>query len=297
MAKKKIKNSSHWMYRTVASSDCLYQGDLIKRGAKLTSLLKKYYKAPYISKYPYYAVLTQSCDLAYREQRFGPKAVQIQLCAVEPLKTVVSNEIYQQFFDMIDRDYLKKVSQKKIDNVVSEVEKIINCNSIKYFFYPEDGSLDTKCIARFDVSVSLDSKHIDECILPSKVIELSEAHRAKFGYNVADLYGRVAAPDFFESAPKAILEISKEVREVLVESFGKRNIVPHQTYTVARMTLEKEIIEKSLKPKAFESQRDDFFDNLKGKVKTERSKIKEELLGKINPKMNYENIVKMIEKL
>ena len=78
----------------LAAPPQLFQGDVLERTGEIEAILERLYPYAYQNpeKYPYFVVLTQSCDLVEDNTR-ERKAEHITLAAVRPLHLFLEHEV------------------------------------------------------------------------------------------------------------------------------------------------------------------------------------------------------------
>jgi hypothetical protein len=173
----------------------LRQGDVLRRTPELVSLLAKYHPH-YATKasYPYFIVLTQTCDLIHRDSAL-PKSPYITIAAVRPLQVAITREAESH------QNWWQKdggaINDEIYEKLFLFMERLLNNNEPRYFYLHEDASLSItpKVCAFLALSVALKIEHMQLC-LDAKVAQLESSFRAKLGWLVGNMYGRIGTKDW-----------------------------------------------------------------------------------------------------
>jgi hypothetical protein len=178
----------------------LRQGDIIRRTEGLEALLvtiHPYYKR---ADYPYFQILTQTCDLVRRDAR-PCKSRYITLAAVRPLQLVLERERLRFQRSPVEQR-LGFCSDRYRDRLVQFAERLLNNNEPGYFYLhrePSVGLLEDHCVF-LQLSVPLRSEDHYQLLLSAKVLQLSDSFQHKLGWLVGNIYSRVGTEDW---VPKA----------------------------------------------------------------------------------------------
>lgn len=205
---------SHFTYDASPKADHLFQGDILQRTPYLEQLLKEIHPHYTKSDYKYYIVLSQSCDLVYRDAK-ECKTKYITLAAVRPLSTVIDREI-QKYQTSPAEIKGKCVDKKMEDRLKGFLRSLLNNNNSDYFYLHQDVSvnLNDSCVAFLKLSVAIKAGlHYQEC-LKARVFGLNPNFRAKLGWLVGNIYSRIGTDDW---APdyKTDDEFSQMIEELL----------------------------------------------------------------------------------
>lgn len=182
----------HWTYADKLDQEQLHQGDVLMRTPAVDALLKEVH--PYFHSRAdnlYFMVLTQTCDLVRRPKA---KAEYIAICPVRPVSTIVRRAL-QQFVRVSDAQIPVGTSrdQQKFRDYLT---RLLNNNEPGYFYLYRDDKLAEDCCAVTRLSISIrTAEHYNTC-LAAKHIELHESFRAKLGWAVGNIYGRVGTKDW-----------------------------------------------------------------------------------------------------
>ena len=182
----------HFTYAESLDKQQLQQGDVLLRTPAIDSLLKNVH--PYFHDRPdnlYFMVLTQTCDLVRRP---SPKAEYIAICPVRPIQTVIERALKR--FVSVSQAKIPVGSAKDRQKFQDFLTRLLNNNEPGYFYLYKDDLLQQDCCAITRLSISIRTEeHYDTC-LSAKYIELNESFRAKLGWAVGNIYGRVGTEDW-----------------------------------------------------------------------------------------------------
>lgn len=205
-------------YNENPNKDELRQGDILLATKDLQEVLQQHHKYfvtecdvhPGRLKYPYFMVLTQSCDLVKREGNIC-KTPYITLAAVRPLDVALKKigEDNSVFKDRtkIERE-LDIYSNKLKNSTINFLERLINNNEAEYFFiYGDDKvGLDQHYVSFLKVSIALKARENYEVCLAAKRVELAEPFSHKLGWHVGNLYSRIGTEDV---SPEKLSELKE----------------------------------------------------------------------------------------
>lgn len=176
--------------------DQLLQGDLLERTADLESVLQKLYPYAYDNpdKYPYFVVLTHSCDLVRRGDD-PPKAEQITLAAARSIQYLLEHEIAD-----LQTPQLKAACvclRERKQGLFQKVERLISNEEAPYFYlHPLGTPFGEPLVAFLRITFPLRADaHYDTC-LHAKRVQLCGEFQAKLGWLTTLVFGRVATEDF-----------------------------------------------------------------------------------------------------
>lgn len=184
----------HFTYTEPCSQE-LRQGDVLSKTPDLLALLTEVH--PYYSRdnYSHLQVITQSCDLVRRTGRC--KAPYITVVGVRPLHDVTEAWLKEcrHGSQFEENGGVAEVSFR--DEFIRFLERLYNNNEPDFFYLHEDPeySFTRASCAYLRVSIAFRAQHYDR-LLAAKVLELTDAFRAKLGWLVGAIYGRVATTDW-----------------------------------------------------------------------------------------------------
>ena len=188
----------HMEHFTYAPLDVnqLNQGDVLKRTPELETILREVHPHYTRADYPFFIVLTQSCDLIPRDG--GPCASRyVTLAAVRPLRLVLEREVRRFQYSSIDKK-LGICNRAQHPKMVQLAERLLNNNQEEYFFLqrkPGSGFEDDHC-AFLQLSIALKAELHYETLLAAKILQLSESFQHKLGHLVGTMYSRVGTEDW-----------------------------------------------------------------------------------------------------
>lgn len=189
--------SHHFQYEPKNDPPQLYQGDILERTGELEKLLKDLY--PYAhqnpEKYPYFVILTQSCDLVADEARHR-KAEHITLAAARPIRIFLKHEVSK-----IQTPVLKEIGiclTKDKRQLLEKVERLLSNEEYPFFYlHPSEQTPFTEAlVAYLRVTFPLRSDMHYAACLDAKRVQLKPEFRAKLGWLTTLVFGRVATIDF-----------------------------------------------------------------------------------------------------
>ncbi len=188
---------THFTYADALDKTCLKQGDVLKKTAELSTLINEVH--PYFNSenYPYFLVITQTCDLVKRRDD-KCKSKYITIAAVRSLGDALKREAEEIAFSTIERRTKKLIDEKNGSKLSEFLGRLFNNNIPDYFYLHHDVSLDfvDPSVAFLRVSIALKSELNYKICLENKVLELEENFQAKLGWLVGNLYSRVGTEDW-----------------------------------------------------------------------------------------------------
>ncbi|MFO8008899.1 MAG: hypothetical protein R6V05_14320 [Candidatus Brocadiia bacterium] len=179
------------------SGDDLFQGDLLKRTRELEDVLSELY--PYAhqrpEKYPFFVVLTQSCDLQSRGCR-PPKADYITLAATRPMRYALSNAL-QEVQSAAEQGLGLCFSHKK-NRILHFVERLLSNEEPPYFyFHPGKRTpFQEPHVAYLRITFPLQTQAHYKTCTGAKRLQLKPSFRAKLGWLTTLVFGQVGTEDF-----------------------------------------------------------------------------------------------------
>jgi len=190
------------------SSKCLCQGDIIARTDGVNNLLEKIH--PYYfensEKYPFFIVLTQTCDLVRRNDG-KCNSKYITIAAVRPLETAIERQITQYQYEECEKE-LKFCNENKKIKIRQFLERLFNNNEPNYFFLRQETSkgLFSDYCAFLHLSVALKSNLNYDTLLKAKIIQLEESFQHKLGYLTGQIYSRIGTQDWDKPSLKSLID-------------------------------------------------------------------------------------------
>lgn len=175
----------------------LRQGDILEKTSELSSILDEIY--PYHSKektYPYFMVLTQSCDLVRRKDEEYPRADCITLAAVRPINYFL-NQLFSRYQHKRLRGSRILLSEKKGD-LKRELERLISNDLPPYFYlHPTDKTpFHDSQVVYLRITLPFRTEDHFRALLAAKKLELIDVFKAKLGWLTAQVYSRVGTKGF-----------------------------------------------------------------------------------------------------
>ena len=185
----------HFTYAPLDRSQ-LNQGDVLKRTPEIEKILDEVHPRYKRANYPFFIVLTQSCDLIQRGGRHCASRY-VTLAAVRPLRLALEREIRRFQYKPIEVK-LGICSRAQHPKMVQLAERLLNNNQEGYFFLqrePGSGFENDHC-AFLQLSIALKAELHYDTLLATKILQLSESFQHKLGYLVGTMYSRVGTEDW-----------------------------------------------------------------------------------------------------
>jgi hypothetical protein len=185
----------------------LEQGDLLQPDAALQALIQTYHQ--YYAQHQenkLYVVLTQSCDLVFRDG--ACKAQYISIAPVRPLRTVINYHFEKKFVRPDVGDPLAPMTVKQ--EIERFLERLLNNNEPGHFYFhqlPEEKTLIQPMCAMLGLPISFRAEHY-ATILKARVRGVNTIFQAKLGWLLGQMYSRVASPEL------DLKELRHEVNEI-----------------------------------------------------------------------------------
>lgn len=199
----------------------LFQGDVLKRTSDLEEVLSELYPYAYQrpETYPFFLVLTQSCDLQKHGER-SPKADYITIAAVRPARYLLYRRV-AELQNNAEREAGICFSHKK-QKIQLFVERLLS-NEQEPFFYLHPGKrtpFQEPHVAYLRITFPLRTdSHYDKCVT-AKSLQLKPSFQAKLGWLTTLVFGQVGTEDF---PPKTRRELASEYIEAIEDvSWVKR---------------------------------------------------------------------------
>ncbi len=184
-------------YESVLNKDQLFQGDVLKRTEKLEGALRELYPYPYENpgKYPYFVVLTQSCDL-YTHNGQKHKADHITLAAARPIQLFMQQEVSK-----LQTPVLKELGiclSSKRDSFLKKTKRLLSNEAHPYFYlHPSTQTPFAEAhVVYLRITFPLRTNDWYGDCLEAKLVQLLPEFQAKLGWLTTLVFGRVATRDF-----------------------------------------------------------------------------------------------------
>lgn len=251
----------HFTYEDQTPDGDLRQGDLLLITDELRKVLEQFHPH-YASNpdYEYLIVLTQSCDLAFRNGRCASRY--LSLAAVRPLETLIEQEIERQSTSSLEKN-LKILPEKKRRWIEDFIEKLLNNNLTEYFYLEAESALniDKAYVAYLALSIAIKSENYRIC-KDARFGQLREIFSAKLGWLVGNMYSRVATPDwvpmkfsskdFEEKISKIVEDSGAWVNEIVFDKLEREQKVRRtetgdKSYLLRREEIQRVIDEYAMK--------------------------------------------------
>ncbi|MEP7198109.1 MAG: hypothetical protein ABI851_16445 [Saprospiraceae bacterium] len=191
---------AHFTYADTIDKECLKQGDVLIKTADLSAVIDEVHPYFKSNNYPYFLVITQSCDLVKRRDD-KCKSRYITIAAIRSLEDALKREAEELAVSNIEKITKKLIDPKNSSKLSEFLSRLFNNNEPDYFYLHHDVSRNfvDPSVAFLRVSIALKSEiHYNVCI-KSKVLELQENFQAKLGWLVGNLYSRVGTEDWVPS--------------------------------------------------------------------------------------------------
>lgn len=208
----------HWTYETPKFTT-LFQGDVLKRSESLDAVLEEIHPHYYSNKNnKYFIVLTQTCDLLRR----GSNDCKARYIHISPVRDVdlIIDRIVDEFSGGDFSPYGPVYSDRLKNQLYDYFSKLFNNNNVEYFYLHKDliQGFPSSCFAILSLSIPLKAQLHYEVCLKAKILQLTEAFRAKIGWHVGQIYSRIATEDWK----------SAELKMLVTEQLEKSGFfVPH----------------------------------------------------------------------
>jgi hypothetical protein len=195
---------THWTYASFAHDDDLEQGDIVRPTDELRAIFKAVHPHFEDPKYLAFIVITQTCDLVFRNAEC--KSRYVNLAVVRPLDSLL--------FFMVDA-----VAEKVTNGVyISEskgkarmlLERLFNQNEQRlglFYLHPDaDAGIAVPAVALLQVSIALRSRNHYETIRRARVGRLNREFQSKLGWLIGNLFARVATKDWPKTDMKKLVK-------------------------------------------------------------------------------------------
>lgn len=186
----------HFTYEAALDTTSLHQGDLIKRTDAVDRLIAEVH--PHFSRpeYPFFCVLTQSCDLVIRGAE--PCATRyITIAAVRRAEDAWARELpkYQRTPAEVELGFCNELEKVRL---VQFVQRLLNNNEPRYFFLFRESSvgLHEDYVGFLQLTVALKSDLHYTDLLNAKVLQLKAPFQHKLGHLVGNMYSRIGTDDW-----------------------------------------------------------------------------------------------------
>lgn len=187
----------HFTYEERLDTTTLNQGDVLRRTEGVEALLKEvhphYFNKP---DYPFFIVLTQSCDLV-RRKGSDCASRYITIAAVRPLTLALQREIASYQYAEAERllGFCSSAHQAKATQFV---ERLLNNNEPPYFFLEREtgAGLTEECCAFLRLSIAVKAELHYDTLRAAKILQLKDSFQHKLGFLVGNLYSRIGTADW-----------------------------------------------------------------------------------------------------
>jgi len=207
--------SSHFQYEDKENEQAycdnqLFQGDIVERTQAIEDILRELY--PYAhqnpERYPFFVVLTQSCDLKVDDRR-ERKAEHITLSAVRPIRLFLEQEVLK-----LQAPVLREVGiclTKDKPGLLRRIERLLSNEEYPYFYlHPSAETPFTEAhVAYLRITFPLRTDpHYNAC-LAGKRAQLAPEFQAKLGW---------------EDVPLTVEKRKAIPQKIIRRSFGFRQV-------------------------------------------------------------------------
>jgi len=200
LSNKIIQNANlpAYVYDKKFLKDSLFQGDILRVSGVFQDYFLKFY--PEVTNIEgeekYVMVLTQSCDLVKSHKR-KLKVSHINVCLIRTLKNFIHSLISE--IKPLSLGGKNLLEEEVNDRIKDKIRKLLGNSDQKVnFFLPKELPFEEDMVALIPLSFSFRADHYD-VLLQNKVLTLMPEFRAKVGYIISELYGRVGTPDLSDS--------------------------------------------------------------------------------------------------
>lgn len=266
-------------------STSLCQGDIIKRTESVDKLIETIH--PYYddsNKYPFFMILTQSCDLIRRDDK-NCKSKYITLAAVRPLEVAIERHISEYQKKEFEKSFAY-CNEKHKENIRQFLERLFNNNEPNLFYLREEASkeLFKDYCAFLHLTVAVKSNLNYDTLLEGKVIQLEESFQHKLGYLTGQIYSRIGTQDWDEESLKALIKKCfkdnvDNALKWLPNSVHKKSIEKiSKTQSQLNEESVQEIIQEIIQSERLEARREKMLEIISSKLSNEQvewSKIKQ----------------------
>ena len=209
----------HFTYEDPADTESLKQGDILHRTESLNAVLSEVHPH-YHGKvdYKHFIVLTQTCDLARRDETEQCNARYITVAAVRPVRLATTRYVERLQRHELERR-LEFCEENGRNRLRMFIERLLNNNEEQYFYLhrePSEGFSDDQC-AFLHLSIALKAQLHYDMLLEAKCLQLKEAFQHKLGTAVGRLYSRIATEDWvpsYATASEFNQEVTAKVNEI-----------------------------------------------------------------------------------
>lgn len=207
----------HFTYDSDPPEGELRQGDLLEITDDLRGTLEEFH--PHYANnpdYPFLIVITQSCDLAFRDGKCASRY--ISLAAVRHLETLIGQEIERQSKSSIEK-HRKVFPENKKPWMEDFMKKLLNNNLPGYFYLEPESAfgIDSSYVAYLALSIAIKSDNYQIC-KEARFASLKEIFRAKLGWLVGSMYSRVATPDWIPARFENSEDFKRKISKILETS-------------------------------------------------------------------------------
>ncbi len=174
----------------------LAQGDILRPNERLIAALKQVHAWFADPKYWGFIVISQTCDLVWRDGEC--KAPHVEIAVIRPLRPYVLSLLKKYCNWIGDRYFLNQKNK-----AVQFMERLINQNEAGlglFYLHPEQAiGIGEESIAVLRVSIALRSQDHYDTLLSARSGRLDTEFANKLGWLCGNLYSRIDVKDWTES--------------------------------------------------------------------------------------------------
>lgn len=280
----------HWTYEPVSPANDLEQGDILEPSADLKNLFSTVHPHFTDTKYRGFLILTQTCDLARREEK-GNKcgATHISLSVIRSLQDIICDSLKDQFGYLAPGIY----AQHKQRSVGMLIERLVNQNEIAlglFYMHPDaDAGITVPSVSILRVAISVRAMEHYQTLQKARVGKLSKEFQPKLGWMVGNLYSRVGVRDWKEETANKeamiindILRFEREEPLWINNKIYKKIVKKNPDFLEMEINDQEKVIKDSLPP----PPKDKAIEIITKTIKNVASKIPDDALDKIAKRLN-----------
>jgi len=204
-------------YQKFNAGDDLCQGDILEPGEALQPVLEEVHPHFLDSKYTFFLILTQSCDLVRRQDVC--KSQYINLAVVRPLEDILLTLLDKS----CEKLRLRTPSPRGFYTAKSKyqaralLKRILNQNEEAmglFYLHPDTtAKIAEYSVALLQVGIALRAKEHYRTCLAARCGRLTPMFRDRLGWLVGNLYSRVATEDLPKEERDQIIALLLDRRE------------------------------------------------------------------------------------
>lgn len=205
-------------YEERSPDESLCQGDILERTDALMAMLHAVHPHPRFAdeaKYPLFMILTQSCDLVWRDK--GCKAHYITFCVIRDFSDALRREIGK----LGHRDLAKHgvMNQSRWLQARQIAERFYNNTEPGYFYLHPAGKISKPMCAFLSLPITVRARDYYDTCVKARIIGLKPVFRAKLGSLIGDIYSRVGTEDWRNQPDFDEQVFKEEIRGLLMRVF------------------------------------------------------------------------------